>query len=456
MKYDIHLMVVEPEASLREELKGWLSAEGYHVTALESGDSALKLIHERTWDTVIMSLEAPGKDGLKVLEHLHSEEPHIPILVMVESDRLNEAGRALKAGAVNYISRPPEESEVLVTTRRIVECRISARENELLKQRIDSLLELQTLIGRSAQTAEMKKQIKNIGPRDGPVLILGEAGVGKEHVAKMIHAASPRRHMPFEAVSLGALPETLVESELFGHEKAAFTGSAFVKKGKLELANFGTLYLDGINELTPEQQLKIEQVMDMGEFRRVDGTQVIRADVRMICGSRSDLEDEVKSGGVRQDLYNRISNNVIYVPPLRERPDDVPVLAEHFLQIYSARLNKKIKRISQRALDFLSEYSWPGNVRELQNAIERAVILARTDKVDADDLPFSIRGYLESPRTKKIKEWEKYHIRRVLNENAWNISKSAKDLGIDRVTLYNKIKKYKLKKPGEEGEFEEA
>jgi len=241
MKYDIHLMVVEPEASLREELKGWLSAEGYHVTALESGDSALKLIHERTWDTVIMSLEAPGKDGLKVLEHLHSEEPHIPILVMVESDRLNEAGRALKAGAVNYISRPPEESEVLVTTRRIVECRISARENELLKQRIDSLLELQTLIGRSAQTAEMKKQIKNIGPRDGPVLILGEAGVGKEHVAKMIHAASPRRHMPFEAVSLGALPETLVESELFGHEKAAFTGSAFVKKGKLELANFGTL-----------------------------------------------------------------------------------------------------------------------------------------------------------------------------------------------------------------------
>ncbi len=455
MKYDIHLMVVEPDVSIREELNGWLGSEGYHVTALESSDSALKLIHERLWDAVIMSLDIPGKDGLKVLESLHSEQPRIPVLVMVEGDRLSDAGRALKTGAADYITRPPEESEIQSTIRRIIECRVCARENELLKQRMDNLLELQTIVGRSAQTSQIKEQAKNIGPQESPVLIVGEAGVGKEHVAKMIHAAGPRRHMPFEATSLGALAESLVESELFGHEKAAFTGSAFVKKGKLELANFGTLYLDGINELTPEQQLKIEQVMDVGEFRRVDGTQVIRADVRLICGSRTEPGELVKSGAFREDLYNRISHNVIHVPPLRERPEDIPLLADHFLQIYSSRLNKKIKRISQRALDFLTEYSWPGNIRELQNAIERAVILARTEKVDEDDLPFSIRGYLESPRTKKIKEWEKYHIRRVLNENGWNISKSAKDLGIDRVTLYNKIKKYKLKKPGDEAEFEE-
>ena len=452
VKPNVHVMVVEPDSSSRELVNSWLSQEGYNVTALESGESALKLVHERLWDFVILSVSLRGMTGMEVLERIKKQQPGIPVMIMVEMSQLKETTEAMKLGASSYVIKPLEQIQLLVAARRIIENREVASENEMLRNRLDNILGSYSFVGRSPAITELREKVKTIAADDGPVMIYGEHGVGKEYLAKMFHGMSKRRYMPFEAASLSFVPPALIESELFGHEKAAFTGAAFTKNGRFELANFGTIYLDEVSELSPELQIKIEQMLDKKEFRRVDGTQAIKVDVRIISGSISNLEEHVKKGAFREELYRRLTSNVIYIPSLKERPEDIPLLADHFLQVFSARINKRIKRISQSALDFITDYAWPGNVRELQNAIERAVILARNDRVDADDLPFRIRGYLDMPRTKSIKEWEKHHIRHVLDENAWNISKSAKDLGIDRVTLYNKIKRYKLKKLGTMGE----
>ncbi len=455
MDYDSHVMVVEPDPGVRDTLNTWLGKEGYHVTALDNGESALKLIHERLWDLMIFSMTPPGMGDLKVIEYIVKAQSGIPILVILEPEQFNMASQAVKLGAAEYITKPLDHAAVLVLVRRILECRICNKESGLLRRRLDALFGLYPIVGRSPAMMEIKENTRQVGSSNKPVIIYGEPGIGKEHLAKTIHANSLRRYMPFETVSLGSIQEALIESELFGHEKAAFTGAAFIKKGGFELANYGTVYLDEVAELSPALQEKVEEVLEKKEFRRVDGTQEIKTDVHVICSSQSNLAQSVDNGNFRESLYNLLNASSFYIPPLRERPEDIPLLADHFLQIFSARINKKIKRISQKALDFLTDYSWPGNVHELHNAIERAVILARSDQVDPDDLPFSIRGYLETPRTKSIKEWEKYHIQRVLDENGWNISKSAKDLEIDRVTLYNKIKKYKLKRPGEERKTEE-
>lgn len=447
-------MVVEPDPATRESLTTLLAEKGHHITSLESGESALKLLHERQWDLIILSLQLPGVSGINTLAKILKEQPTTPIVTLSEPDKIKTASESIKMGAERYILKPLDNNEALSVVKRIAEYRICARENELLKQRLDGMLILHILIGKSRSILEIKEKIKTFGPAESVAMIYGEPGSGKGHLARALHANSPRRHMPFEVASLGSIPEILIESELFGHEKAAFTGSSFIKKGRFELADFGTIYLDEVGELSLELQAKLEQRLERKEFRRVDGTQMIRGDVRVICSSKYNLSDLVKRGQFREGLYRHLSSTVFHIPPLRERPEDIPLLADYFLQIFAARVNKRIKRISQRALGFLTDYTWPGNLSELQNAIERAVILARNDRVDADDLPFSIRGYLDSPRTKSIKEWEKYHIRRVLEENEWNISKSAKDLDIDRVTLYNKIKKYKLKTVGLDEEFE--
>jgi len=455
MKPDFHIMIIESDPVAREALNAWLAGEGYHVIALESGESAIKLVHERLWDLLIFSLSPSGISGTELLKDIFDKQPNIPVIVLTGQSQLKEASEAVKMGATRYIAKPLDHSEVLSSVKKIAEYRVCAKENELLRQRLDVVFALQPMIGKSKAILEIKERVKTVGPGDTPVMIYGEPGVGKEYLAKTLHANSDRKYMPFETSSLGSMPEALMESEIFGHEKAAFTGASFVKKGRMELANFGTIYLDEIGELSPDLQMKIDQVIERKEFRRVDGTQIIRGDVRIICSTRFDLKTMVKEGKFNESLYRKFDASSFSIPPLYERPEDIPLLADHFLQIFSARINKRIKRISRRALEFLTDYSWPGNVHELQNAIERAVILARNDRVNPDDLPFSIRGYLAAPRTKSIKEWEKSHIRRVLGENTWNISKSAKDLDIDRVTLYNKIKKYGLKKPGTETEFED-
>jgi transcriptional regulator with PAS, ATPase and Fis domain len=288
--------------------------------------------------------------------------------------------------------------------------------------------------------------VKNVAESDASVLIIGESGTGKELIARAIHANSSRRYTPFITASCGAMPEGLLESELFGHEKGAFTGALYTKKGRFELADGGTLFLDEIGEISPKTQVDLLRVLDEKSFRRVGGMEQINVDVRILAATNRDLQKAIKEGTFREDLFYRLNVVSIHLPPLRERKEDIPLLSDHFLDKFRAETNKRIEHISSKALELILEYDWPGNVRELENAIERAVVVGKKKEIVPEDLPFFRQEIPEKTGAKSLKEREKIHILKTLEENGWNISKTAEELGIDRVTLYNKIKKYNLEK----------
>lgn len=447
MENEVHIMIVDDDASIREALSNWMRKLGYRVTTLDSGESALKLLNERRWNTVLLDINLSGTSGLEILAKIKSQRDEIPVILMVEANEANKAISALSNGVVDYIVKPLVAEEVLYRVKRLLAIEGLEHEVEELKQRIDSFYEADVLIGRSSAIKGIYDKIQEVAATDKSVLIRGEAGTGKELVARLIHARSKRRYMPFVVASFGVIQSSLLDSELFGHEKGAFTGATFTKPGKIELANGGTLFLDAIARITPKTQLDLTLAFNEKSFRRIGGTQQIKFDVRIVSATRQNLEYLVETNQYRADLLSHIGEVTIFIPPLRERQEDIPLLAEHFLEKYSTKTNKKIKKFSHSAMELLKNYSWPGNVRELKNAVERSVMLAEGDEITPDELPFTIRGYLDDSATKSIKDWEKVHILKVLQENDWNISKSAKDLKIDRVTLYNKMKKYGLEKP---------
>ncbi len=305
------------------------------------------------------------------------------------------------------------------------------------------------LIRRKSSDEEIYSLINTVAQTDTTVLILGESGTGKELVAKAIHLNSKRKYFPLVTVNCGALPESLLESELFGHEKGAFTGAHYRRKGKFEMANGGTIFLDEIGTISNKVQVELLRVIETKQFTRVGGSETISSDFRVIAATNENLDELVKEGVFREDLYYRLNVFTIHIPPLRERIEDIPLLANYFLKKFTTSMNKKITGISDEAMSFMLKYRWPGNVRELENAIERAVVVCRTDKIQLEDLPFRIsnNSLYSEVEDKSLSEVEKRHIALVLKENNWNISKSAEDLKIDRVTLYNKIKKYGLRKP---------
>ncbi len=438
------ILIVDDEQIVRESLTNWLKEESYQVEAAENGIQALKKIRQAPFQVVLLDLKMPGMDGLQVLLEVKKEFPDIEVIIMTAYGSVNTAVEAIKSGAYDYIVKPFDPEEVALLIKKILEHKNLILENILLRQKLEDKYEFEDLIGKSAAMQQVFELIRNVAPTQATVLITGESGTGKELAAKAIHAISPRRYEPFIALSCGALPDTLLESELFGYEKGAFTGAAHTKKGRFEMADGGTLFLDEVGEISLKTQIDLLRVLQEKSFRRLGGTELIKVDVRIISATNRDLAQAITQGIFRSDLFYRLNVVGLHLPSLRERREDIPLLAKHFLRRYAIEINKKIERLTPSALELLMEYNWPGNVRELENAIERAVVISPGHELTDKDFTFlqPNPGVLNEPSSKNLQELEKQHIRRILEENHWNISKTAVDLGIDRVTLYNKIKKY--------------
>jgi DNA-binding NtrC family response regulator len=443
------ILVVDDEEIVRQSLFAWFREDGYEVDMAENADAALKLFEKGKYSLILLDIKMPGMSGMDLLIKLKEFDPDAIIILITAYASVSSAVKALKSGAYDYITKPIDPDELSHIVEKALYQKNLENENVKLKESIDEITKPDNLIGESHQMKEIYSLINTVAQTDTTVLILGESGTGKELVAKAIHLNSKRKYFPLVTVNCGALPESLLESELFGHEKGAFTGAHYRRKGKFEMANGGTIFLDEIGTVSNKVQVELLRVIETKQFTRVGGSETISSDFRVIAATNENLEELVKEGRFREDLYYRLNVFTIHIPPLRERIQDIPLLANYFLKKFTTSMNKKITGISDEAMRFMLKYRWPGNVRELENAIERAVVVCRNEKIQLDDLPFRISSYslYNEAEDKSLSEAEKRHIALVLQENNWNISKSAEDLKIDRVTLYNKIKKYGLRKP---------
>ncbi len=441
------ILIVDDELILRESLAAWLERDGHEVTAVAGGEEAIELIKREGFDIVFLDIKLEGMDGLDVLREIRKIDPEVKVLMITAYGSISTAVEAMKLGASDYLLKPFEPEELSMLIEKILRQRACEWENLYLREEIREKSRFESLIGQSTAMQEVFKLIKKVAPMDSTVLITGETGTGKELVAKAIHSHSKRREGPFVALNCGAIPEHLMESELFGHERGAFTDAKQMRRGKIELAMGGTLFLDEIGEISPRMQVDLLRVLQEKIFYRIGGSKAIHVDCRIIAATNRDLRKEVEKGRFREDLYYRLNVITIHIPPLRERKEDIPLLASHFLKKYSQETNKHMERISREAMDLMMLYDWPGNVRELENAIERAVVIGHGRVIQAQDLPISIQE--EGNRTRgqrTLQAVEREHIQRILTETNWNISLSARILGIDRSTLYKKIKRYQLKK----------
>lgn len=448
MRKDVRILIVDDEIIMRDSLSEWLREDGYEVVAVEDGFQALEKVQGERWDVLLVDLKMPGMDGLEVLEKVKKFKEEIPVIIMTAYATVDSAVKAMKKGAYDYIVKPFNPEEIGLAIRKIIAYQDLLKENIYLRQELEKKYEFKDIIGKSHKMQEVLALVKTVAKSNSTVLIESESGTGKELVARAIHSSSLRSEGPFVAVSCAALPESLLESELFGHEKGAFTGAVSKKKGRFELADKGTLFLDEIGEISPKTQVNLLRVLEEKELRRVGGTEVIKTDVRIIAATNKDLKAAVAEGQFREDLYYRINVVSIQLPPLRDRKEDIPLLAQHFLKKYCIENKKELEAISEEASRLLMKYDWPGNVRELENVIERAVVVAKESVIAPEDLPLLApsASKFKASADMPLREVEREHILRALDSNDWNITKTAKNLGIDRNTLSSKIKKYQIKK----------
>lgn len=446
MTEDARVLVVDDEPMVCLALTNWLEEENYFAQAVEDGPQAVKAVREENWDIVLLDLRMPGMDGMEVLKQVKEIAPQTVVIMMTAYASIPGAVQAMQEGAYDYIVKPLDVDQLTLMLKRIVEHQQLITENILLRKRLTEQYEYEDIIGRSEAMQEVFSMIKAVTDTNATVLITGETGTGKELVARAIHSNSSQRYGPFVATSCGALPETLLESELFGYEKGAFTGADRTKKGRFELANEGTLFLDEVGDISMKTQIRLLRVLQEKSFSRLGGTEQIKVDVRLISATNRDLVAAIEEGSFRSDLYYRLNVVSIQLPPLRERIDDVPLLAAHFINKYNVEFNKKFDRVDRKAMDFMMDYHWPGNVRELENVIERALVIDQGPQMKVKHLPFC---HIESPLTEEprsLQEVEKSHIEKMLQRNDWNIAKTARLLNIDRSTLHKKIKKFGLER----------
>ncbi len=450
------VLVVDDEQSVRDSLRMILEYEGYRVTTRENGPTALQWLEEHTPDAVLLDIKMPGMDGMEVLENITRKKPEIPVIILTGHGTIEGAVEAVKTGAYDFLSKPPDREKILIVLRNAIEQNALKRENKEMRARIEGE---EDIIGESEGIHTVLETIARVAPTDVRVLITGENGTGKELVAKAIHRKSARSDKPLVEVNCAAIPSELIESELFGHEKGAFTGATSKRIGKFEQADGGTIFLDEVGDMSLQAQAKVLRVLQEGKFERVGGSELIKVDVRVIAATNKNLPEEIKVGRFREDLYHRLNVIPLNVPPLRERREDVPLLVNYFLDKVIRRNNFPQRTFSTGAMELLRSLDWPGNVRELRNAVERLVIMSQGPEITADDVQQFVLG-----RTDVFKElltmnatWqefkermEKSFLQYHLERRQWNITRTAEDLAIQRSHLYTKLKKYGLTKDGSE------
>ena len=447
MKEQQNILIVDDEKIVRESLLHWFEEEGYRVDTAEDGESALMKYEKGRHDLLLLDMKMPGISGIDLLTKIKTIDKEALAILITAFASVPTAITALKQGAYDYVTKPVDPDELAHLVKKALEQKSLKQENMILKENIEEIIRPDNLIGESLQMKKIYELINTVAPADTTVMIRGESGTGKELVAKAIHISSRRKYFPIIPVNCGALAEFLLESELFGQEKGAFNGAQFKRKGKFEMTDGGTLFLDEIATISTKMQSEILRVIESKQFNRIGGNQIIHSDFRLITATNQSLEELVKEGKFREDLYYRLNVFTIHIPPLRERKEDIPILADFFLHKLTTAMNKPIKKIDDEAMDFLTKYDWPGNVRELENAIERAVVIGKCETIKVENLPFHIASnHIDTPAgDKSLAAVEKKYILQILNENKWNISRSALQLRIDRVTLYNKINKYGLR-----------
>jgi len=438
------ILIVDDELIMRESLAGWLERDGHLVQTSPSGEDALEKLKETRFDILLVDIKMEGMSGLDVLRHMKESDPDVAVVMITAYGSIPTAIEAMKNGAYDYMLKPFDPNELGVLIEKIVRYQNQAREMQFLREEVKARTRFESMIAQSKPMQKVFDLICDVAPMDSTVLITGPTGTGKGLAAKAIHTNSPRCNGPFVTVNCGAIPEHLMETELFGHQKGAFTDAKETKKGRLELAHGGTLFLDEVGEISMRMQIDLLRVLEDRVFYRVGGTQPMEADFRVIAATNRNLEKAIKDGTFREDLFYRLNVVSIKMPSLSQRKEDIPLLADHFLRRFVQETNKTIDKISREAMDELMLYDWPGNVRELENAIERAVVVGKERQIRSEDLPILCYGPFHAPQNNSLKEVEKNHIHQILTDNDWNIARSAKILEIDRSTLYSKIKRYGL------------
>jgi two-component system response regulator HydG len=440
------ILVVDDEFSVRDSLSLWFQKDGYDVESAANGNEALEIFEAGRFDVAVVDIKMPGMDGVQLQEHLARLDPDLPAIMITAFASVDTAVRTLKLGAFDYVTKPVDPDELSHLVRRAIEQRRLRQENLQLRETIDEFVAGDVIVGEAPAMKKVLELAEHVAKTDATVLIRGESGTGKELIARAIHANSRRRYAPIIAVNCGGLPETLLETELFGHEKGAFTGAQYRRKGRLEMADGGTLFLDEVGSISLKTQVDLLRVLESHEFTRVGGSKSIRVDFRVICATNEDLEKAVEDGRFREDFFYRINVFLIEAPPLRVRRSDIPLLANHFLERFARQMDKRITQISPEAMAVLESHDWPGNVRELSNAIERAMVVGKGRAIQPEDLPLRGTPRVPPDEADSLAEVERRHVASVLEKVDWNITRAAEALRVDRVTVYNKIKKYGLKR----------
>jgi DNA-binding NtrC family response regulator len=443
MAKKISILIVDDEESVRDSLYNWFIEDGFRVECAENAKRALTILESDQFDIILADIKMPGMDGLEMLRRIKSIKPDSIVIVMTAFATVDTAVKALKDGAYDYVTKPFDPDDLTHLIRNATKQISLVEENETLKQKVTSLENVEDLIGKSEAMKSVLRQVESVAQTNSSVIITGESGTGKELVARAIHANSPRKFFPFVSVHCGALTESLLESELFGHEKGAFTGAMYNRKGRFEMADSGSIFLDEIATISTKMQVELLRVLESKTFMRVGGNKEISSDFRVICATNKDLKSMVEKGTFREDLFYRLNVVNIQIPPLRERKDDIPLLVNYFINKYCTSMNKPPASIDQAALHRIQEFNFPGNIRELENMIERAIVVGNGKKITLKDLP--LEKTFVNTSAESLDDFEKAFILQILNKYEWNISRTARALKVDRVTLYNKIKKYDLK-----------
>jgi two-component system nitrogen regulation response regulator NtrX len=439
------ILIVDDEPGIRQSLKGVFEDEGFTAHAVSSGEECLKRIEQDSYDLILIDIWLPGIDGLETLRRVREKSPQTRVIMISGHATIATAVSATKLGAFDFIEKPLSLEHTLLTARNALSHRRLEQANDLLRHQLEERF---NIVGDSIPIKALRKQIAIVAPTNSRVLIYGESGTGKELVSRNIHFISPRSSSPFVEVNCAAIPEELIESELFGHMKGSFTGASEAKKGKFELADGGTLFLDEIGDMSIKTQAKVLRALEDQSFQPIGAQAGVRVDVRVITATNKNLQSEIAAGRFREDLFYRLNVIPFVVPPLRERQEDIPILAAYFMRVFSAEHGRGPKDFSSDALDMLVDYSWPGNVRELRNEIERLVIMIQDEVIQ--DHQLSLPNGSNSSRASTLHEaraqYEREFILTKLNENNWNISQTARLLGLERSYLYRKMKAYGIEK----------